>query len=166
MMNQLLKSRPPNRRPTTGMMRSFTSAPTITPTARSTTLPRIANARNSLMNDISASVRRRCGCLAGWILCLHRRFARLTRADAHRLLDFGDEDLAVADLAGARRLDDRLDRPIHEVLRHDDLDFDLGQKIDDVFGAAIELRVTLLPAEALDLGHGQAAHADVRQRFA
>src|SRR5690348_4654098 len=128
MMNQLLKSRPPNRRPTTGMMRSFTSestilpnaAPMITPTARSTTLPRIANARNSLMNDISASVRRRCGCLAGWILCLHRRFARLTRADAHRLLDFGDEDLAVADLAGARRLDDRLDRPIHEVLRHDD----------------------------------------------
>src|SRR5437764_13649553 len=55
-MNQLLKSSPPISRPTTGMMRSFTSestilpkaVPMITPTARSTTLPLTANSRNSL----------------------------------------------------------------------------------------------------------------------
>src|SRR5205809_7182227 len=55
MTNQLEKSRPPKSRPTTGMMRSLTSeetilpnaAPMITPTARSTTLPRMANSLNS-----------------------------------------------------------------------------------------------------------------------
>ena len=47
-----------------------------------------------------------------------------------------------------------------------DLDLDLGQEIDDVLGAAIELGVALLAAEALDFGHGEAGDADLRQRFA
>ena len=53
-----------------------------------------------------------------------------------------------------------------EVVRDRGLDLDLGQEVDDVLGAAIELGVALLPAEALDLGDGDALHADRRQGLA
>ena len=46
------------------------------------------------------------------------------------------------------------------------LDLHLGQEVDDVLGAAIELGVALLAAEALDLGDGEAGDADLGQRFA
>ena len=42
----------------------------------------------------------------------NRGFAGLAGADPDHLIDSGDEDLAVADLSGARRLDDRLDRAV------------------------------------------------------
>ena len=48
---------------------------------------------------------------------------------------------------------------------HDHLELHLGQEIDDVFGAAIELGVALLAAEALGLGHGDARDADFVQRL-
>jgi hypothetical protein len=78
----------------------------------------------------------------------------------------GDEDLAVADLAGARRLDDRLDRRLELAVGDHHLDLHLGQEIDDVLGAPVELGVALLPAEALHLGHGQAGDADLGERLA
>ena len=61
-MNQLLKSGPPKILPTMGMIRSLTSestilpnaAPMITPTARSITLPFIANSLNSLAKPMGA----------------------------------------------------------------------------------------------------------------
>src|SRR5438874_7162373 len=80
--------------------------------------------------------------------------AALSGADADRLIDRRDEDLAVADPAGMRGLLDRLDGTLDHRFLHDHLDFDLGQEIDDVFGAAIEFGVALLPAKALGLGHG------------
>ena len=40
------------------------------------------------------------------------------------------------------------------------LDLHLRQEIDHVLGAAVQLGVALLPAEALHLGHGDALHAD------
>ena len=46
------------------------------------------------------------------------------------------------------------------------LDLDLGQEVDHVFGAAIELGVALLAPETLDLGHRHAGDADFRQRLA
>ena len=52
------------------------------------------------------------------------------------------------------------------VVAHDELDLDLGQEVDDVLGAAIQLGVALLAAEALDLGHRQARDADLGQRLA
>ena len=82
------------------------------------------------------------------------------------MLDRGDEDLAVADLAGARCLDDRLDRRLDLVLGDNDFDLDLRQEIDDVFGAAVELGVALLAAEALDLGDGEPRDADLGERLA
>src|SRR5438477_1553440 len=91
--------------------------------------------------------------------------AALSGADADRLIDRRDEDLAVADPASMRGLLDRLDGALDHRFLHDHLDFDLGQEIDDVFGAAIEFGVALLPTKALGLGHGDALDADLVKRL-
>ena len=52
------------------------------------------------------------------------------------------------------------------VRRDADLDLDLGQEIDHVFGATIQFRVAFLATETLDLGHGDALHTDFGQRLA
>ena len=49
--------------------------------------------------------------------------------------------------------------------RDHDLDFDLGQEVHDVLRAAIEFGVTLLPAEALGFGDGDALQSDFLERF-
>ncbi len=46
-----------------------------------------------------------------------------------------------------------------------DLDLHLGQEVDHVFGAPVELGVALLAAKALHLDDGQALDADVLERF-
>src|SRR5690606_23336461 len=89
----------------------------------------------------------------------------LAGADANHVLQRVHEDLAVADAAGVGRLDDGLHDLVHEIVAARDLDLDLGQEVDDVLGAAIELGVALLPAEALDLRHGHALDPDGLQRF-
>ena len=58
------------------------------------------------------------------------------------------------------------DHAVEQVVLDRGLDLHLRQEIDDVFGAAVELGVALLPAEALDFGDGDALHADRRQGFA
>src|SRR5690606_36217340 len=90
----------------------------------------------------------------------------LAGADAHHAVQVPDEDLAVADLAGARRLHDRLDHGVELLVGDRDLELDLGQEVDHVLGAAVELGVALLATEALDLGGGDAGHAGLRQRLA
>ena len=57
---------------------------------------------------------------------------------------------------GLRRGADRLDRRREVFVRDDDLDLHFGQKVDDIFGAAIELGMALLAAEALRLEDGDA----------
>src|SRR5262249_59021492 len=78
----------------------------------------------------------------------------------------GDEDLAVADLAGLRGADDGLDHLVDEIAAHRHLDARLRHEVDHVLGAAVELGVTALAAEALDLGHRHAGDADVGERGA
>jgi len=85
---------------------------------------------------------------------------------AHHLLDAGDEDLPVADLAGLGGLDDGFDRSVEVGILHDHLDLDLRQEVDHVLGAAIQLGVALLAAEALHLGDGEPGHSDLGQGFA
>jgi hypothetical protein len=77
-----------------------------------------------------------------------------------------DEDLAVTDLAGVGGLGDGLDHLIELVVGDGDFDLHLGQEVDHVLGTAIQLGVAFLPAEALDLGDGDALHADLRERLA
>src|SRR5262245_25937006 len=90
---------------------------------------------------------------------------RLAGPDAHGLFHIRHENLPVADAAGLGRGDDRLDRLLHHVVAEHELELHLGEKVDDVFGAAIELGVALLAAEALGLGHGDALKADFLQRL-
>ncbi len=59
--------------------------------------------------------------------------------------------------------DDRLDGGVDLIVGQHHLDLHLGQEIDDVFGAAVQLGMALLAAEALDLDHGQALHAHLLQ---
>ena len=87
-------------------------------------------------------------------------------ADAQRMVDRRDEDLAVADLPGTRVRGDDLDRLVGDVGGDRDFDAQLGQEVHDVFGAAIDFGMSLLAAVALDLGHRHAVDADGRQCLA
>src|SRR3989344_1773699 len=100
------------------------------------------------------------------VLPLERIFAGFAGADAGNLFEIGHEDLAVADLVGAGRLDDRLDHAIEHFLVDRDLEFHLGQKIHDVFRPAVKLGVSLLAAEPLDFRDGDALHPDLGERVA
>src|SRR3712207_9321870 len=64
--------------------------------------------------------------------------------------------LAVADAPGARRLLDRLDGAVHQVVGDDQLDLHLGQEVHDVLSAPVQPRVAFLAAEALGLDDGEA----------
>src|SRR5690242_1620489 len=86
---------------------------------------------------------------------------RLPRSDPDCLFDIRDEDFSVADAPGLSGATDRLDGFFDHIVTQDNLDFDLGEKVDDVFSAAIELGVSLLPAEPFGLGHGDALKADL-----
>ena len=68
--------------------------------------------------------------------------------DSNHLLQIEDEYLAVADFAGVRRLGDRFQHNVQLLIGHGDLELDLGQKIHDIFGAAIQLGMALLSAKS------------------
>src|SRR3546814_19576225 len=67
--------------------------------------------------------------------------------------------------SGLRGGGDRLDNALGHIVVDDDLQLHLGQKIDDIFGAAIQFGMPLLAPEALGLGDGYAADPDLVQRL-
>jgi hypothetical protein len=71
-----------------------------------------------------------------------------------------DPDLAVTDLAGAGRGEDRLDDLIGHRFVTEHLDFHLRKEIDGVLGSPVGLGVTSLATESLDLIDRHALHAD------
>src|SRR5688572_28088387 len=81
---------------------------------------------------------------------------RFAGADAHDLFYVGDENLPVADAAGLSRGDDGLDGFFHHLIAENEFELHLRQEIHHIFGPAIKLGVTLLAAEALGFGHGDA----------
>src|SRR6202044_2521622 len=97
---------------------------------------------------------------------LKRVLVRLARADPHRRVEVVDEDLAVADLAGARGSDDRFDHLVGDVRVNRDLDFQLGKEAHGVFSAAIDFGMPLLAPVALNLRNCQTVHADGGERIA
>src|SRR3984957_14812206 len=111
------------------------------------------------LSPIEAGPRRSIG-------ILQRVAGGFAGADPQRVVDRRDENLAVADLAGAGAGGNDLDRLVGDVGRDRDFDPQLGQEIHDIFGAAINLGVALLAAVTLDLGHGHAADADGGERLA
>ena len=93
-------------------------------------------------------------------------FVRLASTNTYHLFDWHDKNLAIADLAGTRSLDDGLDGSVHVFRIDDDFDLDLGQEIDHVLGTTIQLGMPFLTTETLDLGDGQAGDTDFRQGLA
>ena len=76
-------------------------------------------------------------------------------------------EIAVAtDLAGARIGGDDLDRLVGDVGGDCDLDPQFRQEVHDIFGAAIDLGMALLPSVAFYLSDGHALDAGARQRAA
>src|SRR6185295_2110791 len=92
-----------------------------------------------------------------------RVFAPFTGADTNGFVDGGDEDLPVADAAGAGHGQDGLDDVTHDLVLDDDLDPDLGDEVDDIGGSAIDLFFPSGPTEALHLVDGHSLHADFPQ---
>ena len=80
---------------------------------------------------------------------LERARSALSGADAHRLVNRRDKDLAVAHLAGARHRADGLDKRVHMVVGNDHHDGHLGHHVEKHLGAAVVLLPAVLLAEAL-----------------
>src|SRR5271163_68887 len=87
----------------------------------------------------------------------------LTSADSERLVDRGDENLAVADMSGLRGGAYGLHDVVGLLRRHGDLNTDFRQEVHGIFGAAINLRMALLPPIPLDLGDGHTGDADGKE---
>jgi hypothetical protein len=85
------------------------------------------------------------------VLGLHCCAISFSGANPHGVLDFRDENLAVANLASARRLHDRIDDPIDEIGGNHDFNLDLWKKAHRIFGAAMNLGMPFLVAESHDL---------------
>jgi len=86
--------------------------------------------------------------------------AVLAGADADHVFERADEDFPVADLARAGGRGDRRDGAVQAIVGYAELDFDLGEKIDDILAAAVDIGVPFLAAEALHFGDGHAFDAD------
>src|SRR5690606_39040573 len=127
------------------VMAAGSSAPTG---AVNATAPNRATSMKSFFISISPCV------------VLERLCPGLAGANADGLFEIEDEDLPVADLSGVGRLLDRFDDLLEQLLLDGDFDLDLGEEIDDVLCAPVQFGVSLLPAEALDLGDGDALYAD------
>src|SRR6476659_766748 len=96
---------------------------------------------------------------------LDRVTSPFSRTDADDVLDRENEDLPVADAA---RLGGTLDG-VHDLrnllVADDDVELYLGEKINHVLRAAVELRVPLLAAEPFHFADGDALDADRAERF-
>src|SRR5262245_59249717 len=97
-------------------------------------------------------------------LQLERGLAALARTDPDDVVEGAHEDLPVAELAGLRRLQDRLDGLLDELVAECYLDLDLGQELDLVLAAAVGLGVALLATEPLHLGNRHPHDADFLER--
>jgi hypothetical protein len=97
------------------------------------------------------------------ILSLYSAFTLFFGANADRFVDVGNEDLAIADLAGFGGTDDRADGSIDSIIGDDHFDFDLGQEIDGVFAAAIDFGVALLTAKPFDFTDRHSLDANVSE---
>ena len=74
-------------------------------------------------------------------------FVRLRTGGEHAPLQVDDEHLAVADLAGARRLHDRVDYAVDLVVLGHDLQLDLRPEVHLVFSPPVDLGMATLAPE-------------------
>src|SRR6202051_4719293 len=84
----------------------------------------------------------------------------LAGADANRMVEVDDEDLAASDLSRLCRGRDGVDGLVDLVGGDRDLDLDLGQEAHRVFSTTVNFRMALLPAIPLDFRHRETVNAN------
>src|SRR5262245_40881986 len=102
---------------------------------------------------------------SGWIGASDSVQTGFPRSNPDRFFDVRDEDFAVANTPGLGGATDRLDGFFDHIVTQHNLDLHLGQKIDDVLSAAIELGMSLLATETLGLGYRDPLQPHLLQRF-
>src|SRR5512147_588703 len=118
-----------------GLAASSAKALSARPTMTAATAATTANSENTRRARKAAWAGRSCVFRVNIPLLLDRFFVLLAGANAHGAGHVGDEDLAVADVLGARGLDDRLDDRFDQAVLDHDVDPDLGHEADFVFRA-------------------------------
>src|SRR5258708_2772262 len=93
----------------------------------------------------------------------NRLLSFLLRPDANCFLHLEEEDLPVADFTGLGGANDRLDCGLHTVIRQNDFEFDLRQKIHCVFAAAVDFSMPFLAAEPFDLTYSHSLQPNLGQ---
>ena len=104
-------------------------------------------------------------CTSSAVTGVSAALSRLAGADAHDALERLHEDLAVADFARARGVDDRLDRRLDERLRARHLDLHLVAELEHDGRAAIVLDDLALAAVAAHATERHAGDAGPEERF-
>src|ERR1044071_6967706 len=94
--------------------------------------------------------------------CIRSSFPR---PDPDHIFYIEHENFPVADATGTRGLENRLHCRLDLIRQEDDLDFDLGQEVNDILGAAVQLGVAFLAAEPLRLGDGDPLDTDLMKRL-
>ena len=97
---------------------------------------------------------------------LERAVAGFTGANSPDLLQVGDKNLAVADLAGLGGGNYRIDNAFCRIVGNSDLNLGFRKKINDILSTAVELGVAALAPEPLDLADGHALYAHFAQGIA
>lgn len=97
---------------------------------------------------------------------LNCRVVLFTSTDTNDPCHVKDENFTVTDFAGLRRANNRIYADIDNVVRHDNLNFYLRQKIHHILRAAIQLGMAFLTAKTFHLGDRHAGNADFSQCFA
>src|SRR4029077_5593986 len=97
---------------------------------------------------------------------LDRRVAGFAGANSVNVLEVHDEDLAIADLAGLRSGDDRLDDSVRELVANGNLYLHLRKEIDHVLRATVQLGVAALATKPLHFGDRHSLDPHVRERVA
>src|SRR5262245_11495884 len=156
------------------MMRALTLRPSsVTACSRKPMPSRIrprSNSRWARVSAVPGSRTSMIGIAAMTPIASLRRGTHLERVgpslagpDADHLVDRRDEDLSVADAARACAGDDGLHRLRHALVGDEHGDLHLGEEVDHVLRATVQLGVAPLASEALHLVHRHPLRPDLRQ---
>ena len=95
----------------------------------------------------------------------HRLGAKLSCADTDGLLNFRNENFAVANLSRFRGAQNRIYGALRSVVGDHNLELYFREEVDGVFVSAINLTVTFLPSETFYFTQCHPFHADFGERF-
>src|SRR6266404_4996963 len=95
---------------------------------------------------------------------LDRRLAAFAGAYANNVVQRHDENFSVAELTRASSFDNYLNSGVFDLIRYDHFDFDLWNKFDLVFRAAVSLGMTALASVTLHFADRHSDHFHFLER--